>query len=115
MGDNKYEGWSNHPTWCVNLWLANDEGLYLEALGVVRTAIASVDVLVAPEPRSTVADALKDWVEEVAFPADRDGRTHPDGMVGDLTVWAFNQVNWRELAESWIGTCDELRQAGASK
>src|SRR5262252_131537 len=23
-----YEGWENRETWCLNLWLANDEGLY---------------------------------------------------------------------------------------
>ena len=23
-----YQGWKNYETWCINLWLDNDEGLY---------------------------------------------------------------------------------------
>ena len=23
-----YNGWANYPTWCVALWLDNDEGTY---------------------------------------------------------------------------------------
>lgn len=30
--DTTYNGWKNYPTWCVNLWLSNDEGLYNETL-----------------------------------------------------------------------------------
>ena len=25
--DTEYNGWTNYPTWAVNLWLCNDEGL----------------------------------------------------------------------------------------
>ena len=33
-----YQGWSNYPTWAVNLWLANDEGLYLATLELIESA-----------------------------------------------------------------------------
>lgn len=111
-----YEGWSNYPTWCVNLWLANDEGLYHEALDVVRTAIERPKLCMPTEAQQAVhdvADALKDWLETIG---EADGLNPAEaGIASDLVTWAFNQVDWRELAESWIETCDELRKAGAEK
>jgi hypothetical protein len=26
--DQTYNGWANYPTWAVNLWMANERGLY---------------------------------------------------------------------------------------
>lgn len=34
--DQTYNGWKNYPTWAVNLWLSNDEGLYNSTRELVR-------------------------------------------------------------------------------
>jgi hypothetical protein len=36
MSDSSYNGWTNYPTWAVNLWLSNDEPLYREAVEIVN-------------------------------------------------------------------------------
>ena len=33
-----YQGWANYPTWAVHLWLANTEGLYEDAQGILADA-----------------------------------------------------------------------------
>src|SRR3990172_552402 len=33
-----YNGWTNYETWCVHLWLTNDEGTYKFCRGLARRA-----------------------------------------------------------------------------
>ena len=34
MTDSTYNGWANHATWNVALWIQNDEGIYNFAKGM---------------------------------------------------------------------------------
>lgn len=86
-----YNGWSNYPTWCVNLWLANDEGLYNEVTDLVTNLIDDEDNADTYE----VATELKEFVEGLL----------PDlgaSFAEDLIGWAVGHVDWSEIAESWI-------------
>jgi hypothetical protein len=87
--DTTYNGWSNYPTWAVNLWLSNDEGLYREALEVVARNAGT-------RQRVEVADYFKSWiVDELA----------PDlgaSFAADLLGYALDLVDWFEIADSWI-------------
>jgi hypothetical protein len=86
MIHKEYNGWWNYETWCVGLWIDNDQGLY----NMRRELVAQYDDLVNYE----LAERIKTWV---------------DGMVPDLgaTLWsdllgaALSEVNWLELADSW--------------
>ena len=88
MSDETYNGWSNYPTWCVNLWLANEQPLYEET----RYRVGAV----MDEGRVAVADAIKGYVvDELA----------PDlgaSFAADLLGFALASVDWFELADAWL-------------
>jgi hypothetical protein len=99
-----YQGWSNYPTWAVNLWLANDEPLYRRAMDMARaiTVHVSVDSNVldgtwTPEDaqKFRLADAYQDWVREMV-------EMDEASMRSDLLGYALDMVNWDELAVSWL-------------
>lgn len=89
--DTTYNGWSNYPTWAVNLWLSNDEGLYRQTQQLVSDWATSGD----DQPTIELADDLKTWV--------RDGLA-PDlgaSFASDLLGYALDQVDWLEIAKAW--------------
>ena len=106
MADETYNGWNNYPTWCVNLWLSNDEGLYLGALERTRAVLSEEHPTseywsVEESHRYNVADALKSWVELDLAPDL--GASFP----ADLLGWALRNVDWDEIADAWIETAGE--------
>lgn len=104
-----YQGWANYPTWAVNLWLSNDQPLYLETLHRTSTAMDAAEAEQIEHPywteeqclRFGVADALKDWVCEGLAPDL--GAT----FASDLLSYALDQVDWNEIAASWITNVTE--------
>lgn len=82
----RYEGWSNYPTWAVNLWLSNDESLY--AIALEHRAEATTE--------EELSDNLKSLVEEYCLPNLSDGN-----LQADLIQWALAYVDWTELASGW--------------
>ena len=96
MEDASYNGWANYPTWCVNLWLSNDEGLYNEALARARSPLA------APGDRIAVADEFKTWVRDELAP-DLGA-----SFAADLLGYALDQVDWFEIAVAWLEMVGEV-------
>ena len=82
-------GWSNYATWCVGLWLNNEQGLQQTAGEICRAEY---------EYRCQAEDALKSFVEDLVFGEDGQLVT---GMAADLLGWALELANWRELVESF--------------
>ena len=103
MSDTTYNGWKNYPTWCVNLWLDNDQGTQEWALEIVRDATED-----ASHPRYGAATALRDqvrgWIEE----EDNLSLTGPNAScASDLLGYALDCVDWYELADAWITNYEE--------
>lgn len=91
-----YNGWSNYETWAVNLWLSNDEGSYRHWTDRTRELVAECGG--GDTDRSALARLareLKDAVhEECAIPKAN--------LAADLMSAALGEVDWREIARSWI-------------
>jgi hypothetical protein len=80
-----YNGWSNYPTWNVNLWLDNDEGLPND---VHRMVHRSADVY-------ALSENIKTFVCEDLAP------NLSASFASDLLGYALDCVDWCEIAQSW--------------
>ena len=85
------EGWSNYPTWCVNLWLTNDnQGLLDQAKEVLANSL----------DRYNAEDNLRDMISELAYAKVRGN----NGLTNDLMAFTLSYVNWLEIIDSFIDT-----------
>ncbi len=92
-----YQGWTNYETWCVNLWLTNDEG----SAGQLHE-IATTDDYGHQYQRE---DALKEWLEEMR--EDWQGHGNDAHMLSDLIQHALGMVNWREIIKATQEAAEE--------
>lgn len=111
-----YNGWKNYETWAVNMFLdGNYSGPqdYYAAIETTRNAADLEGLAVHGEystPQGRVADALRDFVDEMVNPHMVDD-DHPDPdlhpLVKDLLGAALSSVDWREIADAWIEVVKE--------
>jgi hypothetical protein len=80
-----YNGWKNYETWAVKLWLDNDESLYHTAMNLVEDE---------HEDASDLADSIQSFIDEIA--------PEVTGLFSDLLNSALSEVDWVEIAESYI-------------
>jgi hypothetical protein len=89
MEHKEYNGWYNHETWLVSLWLSNEQDSYDMVRDMISDPYSDYAVY-------DLADALKEYIEE----------DNPLGgqanMFSDLINAAISEVNFDEIAEHWI-------------
>ena len=99
MSDNKYKGWTNYETWCVKLWIDNDEGsqgYWAErAQEAFNDAEADKTFTRIERAAFALADELKDQHEE-------NNPTTENGVYTDLLGAALSSVNWHEIASNML-------------
>ena len=112
MDEQGYNGWKNYETWSVALIVNNEQSTQAEAFEVVRDAIENgrtSEVWTEDErQRYNVADALKDWIERSAEIEVKVGQTALSFLWSQLVSAALSEVDWDELAESFISDLDEV-------
>lgn len=84
MAEKTYNGWTNYETWCVNLWLSNDQGSY----NATREIVAEGEDYEA-------AERLKEWVAAEGFPLKEPS------LYSDLLTGALSEVNWLEVVKAF--------------
>ncbi len=100
----EYNGWKNYETWCVHLWLANDQGTYRYWRDAARQHRREAPVCsnveegiwsVEQATRFNLADQLRSELEEAS----------PLGvasMFSDLLTAALSEVDWHEIADAFL-------------
>ena len=101
MNNKEYNGWTNYETWVTKLWMDNDHGTYcfLRVLAQDCWDNAKTDTYAPTKERQAVydlADALKEWMEE------NNPLANKANVYTDLLNAAIQEVNWHEIAESWL-------------
>jgi hypothetical protein len=90
-----YNGWKNYETWNVALWIDNEYGMYQQRQEMAQSAYDDADGDM-DEAKSKLADALKDWIEEMnPIASDNSPFT-------DLLGAALGEVDWYEIAENFL-------------
>ena len=93
MDQQSYNGWTNHATWLVNLWITNDE--YTEE--GLRLAV-----------RYGGHDGARDYVDELL----------DDSGIASGTMWydmirsCLSDVDWREIASYYQEDEDDTNDEG---
>ncbi len=103
--DRTYNGHTNYETWCVGLWLGNEEGPYNHCRELARECKenAGEDRRVREKiwteeqaARFNTADAIREYVEECHKPE------LPASMASDMLNAAFAEVDWNDVAEGFL-------------
>lgn len=89
MCEKEYNGYTNYQTWCINLWIDNDE--YTQD----ATREWMTENHDAYQYKSQLDHAYREYVEELFdFPTT--------GIAADLIGQSLDCVNWKELTDLLI-------------
>ena len=83
MEEDKYNGWTNWETWCINLWLTNDEGVDNRVHEIIKENKNS------DTPNIDTENELKEFVDELI-----ESKYITDNI-------SLHRVNWKETIDSF--------------
>lgn len=105
MESKRYNGWTNYETWCVKLWLDNEQGSYNWLMDQARELWEEAEPTKSwtriESATFALADRLKDQHEETMADLGM-----ANGVFFDLLRAAVSEVNWNEIAKAVIEDCE---------
>lgn len=125
-----YEGWSNRETWCAQLWMTNEEGIYEEVREQARELLIEAIGDLAPDEPGEQAGSMLDAKNAAAYELATYLRDMWEGWAADiiddphihkgyasmvLDVGSLYRVDWKEIAESWIVDAREELETDISR
>ena len=90
MTNQQYNGYTNYETWVTSLWIDTDQKLNEGLIAICAVA------KLAEDPKSFLADSLKELIEESYL------STEMDGVLKDLLKSAIENINWIEIANMYL-------------
>ena len=101
MNRHEYNGWTNYETWCVALWLDNEEGAqqYMRERATEIYGDAEATDYGATRKQVAVRVLADDMEETHTEAADAFQLV---GVFSDLMSSALANVNWQEIAGQYI-------------
>ena len=104
----RYQGWENHTTWSIHLWLSNEQGDYEKCRKtgqrIKAEAVRDENVLgniwtVEQAARFRFADWLRGYTEEMLMSQLRHEQAT---LASDLLTSALGDCNWQEIADAFL-------------
>ena len=106
MAEDRYNGWTNHATWCAALHWSNDEGTYNWSREITEDALKEADGN-QQAAAHLIADRLQEATEEIVDEAvDAIPNEWARLYITD-NLPRGGDVNWHEIAEGLVAEFDE--------
>lgn len=102
METQKYNGWTNYATWCVNLWLSNDESTYFYLVQQATEIKNNPDYFkigdqkILKNPVVRLADIIKHMID------DSNPILDQADLYNDVLRHALAFVDYQEIAKSYL-------------
>lgn len=113
MTKNEHNGWYNYETWCVNLWLDNEQGSQeywaekaKEALLAAKDTLSANARFTGVEP-FTVEERAALALDDILKEEHEAALPELEGFAADLLTAAMSEVNWHEIATHLIDAAKE--------